>query len=1056
ASRTFSGTPTNAEVGTISVKVTATDGSDAAISDTFDITVANVNDAPTMDDLTVTMAENAAVGTVLGTLAATDVDAGDSLTYTIVSGNDGGMFALDSVTGEITLADAAGIDFETTTSYTFDVQVEDAAGATADATVTVNVANVNEAPTATGATVYLPISAEAGEAVATVEASDVDAADSLTYAITDGDAAGVFAIDGATGAITVADPAALAAGAEVYTLEVTVTDAGGLTAVAAITVNVADAYLEPSFAGVTLPGTVVQGNSLAARVVLTNTGIARSLDRVTLRYFAEPVAGGEAVLLTTVENLATGIVAGGARTYVTAITLPDNGVLPAGDYTLKVEAQVGDIVTEAADDTLIAVEQAVVTLTPAVAAVTLADAVLPGATGVVSVRITNDGNIPATAAMRLELYLSADGTYDAGDAPLAAALVVPSSLAAGAAKTINVPVTVPGIDALSDGEGAYQVLVVCVSGGETTEAIGAAPITVAAPFIDLTADVAATTLPAGSIVSGDSGVVVVTIGNAGNIPAVGGVIATLYASQTGDVDGTAVQLAEPIATRVALAASGGAANLAFRVTVPDTLQTDADYRLVVEVQADPAGALDEGIDLLDNNVGASDVADARTFEMRFGTYGDRRNVVLSVIDPLSGERVQFRMAGAGAGRVSYVDDAYDVEVTGTSRTSSVVVTTAFGAEVNLGNVTVPIDDVSGDNVDLGAILAPQANLTGDLTVSGGLGRILVDDINGSGEQMITVGAKASPRAGDVLRVIAGDVVDAGIASLTPIQSMMIGSWTDSQDAVGLGDGVGLDGIDDAIAAPWIGVLRVADVFQADLALEATGDSPAAPGGRELGIASIGGQVTGADWAIETAAGAVTLGGADQWTLTARSAGAITVAGDMTDSAITLDGALDRRRPGLARLNVFGTLGNSQVRTAGNVGLVALGRMVDSSLMAGVDPAVTTLPAAGDFTAADPVHGQAMIQKFVINNPALTARRGFASEAKAFDNSTVAAGRIGRAVVYDVETANDDNGDALLGFAADSSIDLLVWMESATGREGVFRRTDWAIGGDVDDFVVRVV
>jgi VCBS repeat-containing protein len=46
ASRTFSGTPGDAGVGSINVKVTATDGSNASVSDVFRLSVANVNDAP--------------------------------------------------------------------------------------------------------------------------------------------------------------------------------------------------------------------------------------------------------------------------------------------------------------------------------------------------------------------------------------------------------------------------------------------------------------------------------------------------------------------------------------------------------------------------------------------------------------------------------------------------------------------------------------------------------------------------------------------------------------------------------------------------------------------------------------------------------------------------------------------------------------------------------------------------------------------------------------------------------------------------------------------------
>ena len=52
--QTFSGTPDNSNVGTLTVKVTVTDGSSASVSDEFDITVANVNDAPTTTPVTLT------------------------------------------------------------------------------------------------------------------------------------------------------------------------------------------------------------------------------------------------------------------------------------------------------------------------------------------------------------------------------------------------------------------------------------------------------------------------------------------------------------------------------------------------------------------------------------------------------------------------------------------------------------------------------------------------------------------------------------------------------------------------------------------------------------------------------------------------------------------------------------------------------------------------------------------------------------------------------------------------------------------------------------------
>jgi hypothetical protein len=45
--RSFSGTPGNGDVGSVTVRVTATDGAGASVSDDFVLTVANTNDAPT-------------------------------------------------------------------------------------------------------------------------------------------------------------------------------------------------------------------------------------------------------------------------------------------------------------------------------------------------------------------------------------------------------------------------------------------------------------------------------------------------------------------------------------------------------------------------------------------------------------------------------------------------------------------------------------------------------------------------------------------------------------------------------------------------------------------------------------------------------------------------------------------------------------------------------------------------------------------------------------------------------------------------------------------------
>ena len=146
ATRTFSGTPDNGDVGSIDVRVTATDDHGASIDDVFQLTTANANDAP--DDLSLSNAsvnENVATGTVAGTVTGTDADAGDTLTYSLVD-DAGGRFAIDGGSGELTVA--AGLDHEAADSHDVTVRVTDAAGASYDETFTINVGDVNEAPVA--------------------------------------------------------------------------------------------------------------------------------------------------------------------------------------------------------------------------------------------------------------------------------------------------------------------------------------------------------------------------------------------------------------------------------------------------------------------------------------------------------------------------------------------------------------------------------------------------------------------------------------------------------------------------------------------------------------------------------------------------------------------------------------------------------------------------------------------------------------------------------------------------------------------------------------------
>ena len=198
-----------------------------------------MNAAPTIEAQTFSVAENVAVDAAVGTVAAQDAQ-NDELTFAITEASRSDAFAINAGTGAITVA--GDLDYETTAAYTLTVQVSDGS-LTADAEVTINVTDVNEAPVITAQTAPFMIeeNAAAGTAVGTVAATDEDEGDDdLTFAITNGNTNEAFQIDN-MGAITVKTPAALDfETTPTFTLTVSVSDDENLSSTADITVNLTD------------------------------------------------------------------------------------------------------------------------------------------------------------------------------------------------------------------------------------------------------------------------------------------------------------------------------------------------------------------------------------------------------------------------------------------------------------------------------------------------------------------------------------------------------------------------------------------------------------------------------------------------------------------------------------------------------------------------------------------------------------------------------------------------------------------------------------------------
>ena len=209
---------------------------------TITVTDGNEND-PIVASATYEVEENSPDGTIVGTVSATDADQGQTLTYSIISGNDSGAFEIDSASGEITVADSSQLDRETVAQFLLTVQATDNGSPTRSGTgeITINVSNVNEFdPITSDQTISIDENLEDDTVIAVISATDPDAVSNLTYAITSG---GGFSIDSQTGEIKVDDSSALdMESTQQVVLEVTVTDNESpvRSATATVTINLND------------------------------------------------------------------------------------------------------------------------------------------------------------------------------------------------------------------------------------------------------------------------------------------------------------------------------------------------------------------------------------------------------------------------------------------------------------------------------------------------------------------------------------------------------------------------------------------------------------------------------------------------------------------------------------------------------------------------------------------------------------------------------------------------------------------------------------------------
>jgi len=199
-----------------------------------------------------------------GTLTATDADAGDTLTFALVGTAPTGVTLDAAGNWSFDASSYNSLAAGQTQTLTVPYTVTDAAGASSTASLVITITGTNDAPLATGATVAV---LEDGVVSGALPATDPDAGDTLTFALS-GTAPVGFSIDASGNwSLDAASYDSLAAGqTQTLTIPYTVTDASGLSSSANLVITITgvnDAPVSPGATAAVLEDATVSGTLTA-------------------------------------------------------------------------------------------------------------------------------------------------------------------------------------------------------------------------------------------------------------------------------------------------------------------------------------------------------------------------------------------------------------------------------------------------------------------------------------------------------------------------------------------------------------------------------------------------------------------------------------------------------------------------------------------------------------------------------------------------------------------------------------------------------------------------
>lgn len=279
------------------LSVRAADNGSPSLSVTRNVTVtvANVNEPPTITSSTFRIGELAAPGSLIGRVLVTDPEPLQFHVFRWADEFSSDEFTIDSNNGEIRLAPGAALDFSTKSLYEVHVHVTDSGLPTGAVTkrIQIEITDENNPPVFNDlSSLSIPENASQGDVIGAFSASDRDAGTEFTFAILAGNAGEQFALDASTGELSVARNNAFDFESKAeWEISVQVTDNGTprKSATKAFVVNISDVNEPPLVNPASF--SLAENSTAGSLVGKVNFSDPDAADSITITIVDSPDAG---------------------------------------------------------------------------------------------------------------------------------------------------------------------------------------------------------------------------------------------------------------------------------------------------------------------------------------------------------------------------------------------------------------------------------------------------------------------------------------------------------------------------------------------------------------------------------------------------------------------------------------------------------------------------------------------------------------------------------------------------------------------------------------------